>query len=177
MEGDSALGCFTGDTMVALASGTSRSFADLADDWQRGVTHFGYTTNKAGRVVVAPLVEPRLTKRNAPLVRVTLDNGESVRCTPDHLFRLRDGSYRRADALMPGDSLMPLYRSLSSKAAGQKLQGYERVWMNDRKSGSTPTTSLTRGTSDTAGTARPTATCGTTSTSTSATTTRATSSG
>ena len=132
VEGDSALGCFTGDTMVALASGQSRSFADLAADWAKGITHFGYTTNKAGRVVVAPLVEPRLTKRNAPLVRVTLDNGESVRCTPDHLFRLRDGSYRRADALAAGDSLMPLYRSVSAKAAGDKLDGYERVWMNDR---------------------------------------------
>ncbi|HVK24186.1 MAG TPA: ATP-binding protein [Actinokineospora sp.] len=131
VEGDSALGCFTGDTMVALASGTSRSFADLADDWSKGVTHFGYTTNKAGRVVVAPLVEPRMTKRDAPLVRVRLDNGESVRCTPDHRFRLRDGSYRRADELSPGDSLMPLYRTFSSKAAGDKLDGYERVWMND----------------------------------------------
>ncbi|MDG4818422.1 ATP-binding protein [Micromonospora sp. WMMD956] len=133
VEGDSALGCFTGDTMVALASGRSRSFADLAADWAQGISHFGYTTNKAGRVVVAPLVEPRLTKRDAPLVRVTIDNGEAVRCTPDHLFRLRDGSYRRADALVPGDSLMPLYRSLSSKAEGQKLQGYERVWMNDKE--------------------------------------------
>ncbi|MFI7680794.1 toprim domain-containing protein [Actinophytocola sp. NPDC049390] len=133
MEGDSALGCFVGDTMVALASGKSRSFADLAADWEKGITHFGYATNKAGRVVVAPLVEPRLTKRNAPLVRVTLDNGESVRCTPDHLFRLRDGSYRRADQLTAGDSLMPLYRSVSSKAAGDKLDGYERVWMNDRE--------------------------------------------
>jgi DNA gyrase/topoisomerase IV subunit B len=132
VEGDSALGCFTGETMVALASGGARSFADLAADWANGVTHFGYATNKAGRVVVVPLVEPRLTKRGAGLVRVTLDNGESVRCTPDHLFRLRDGSYRRADALAAGDSLMPLYRSVSSKAAGDKLDGYERVWMNDR---------------------------------------------
>lgn len=132
VEGDSALGCFTGETRVALASGESRSFADLAADWQRGVSHFGYTTNKAGRVVVAPLVEPRLTKSDAPLVRVTLDSGESVRCTPDHQFRLRDGSYRRADALAPGDSLMPLYRRLSSKAEGHNFQGYEQVWMNDR---------------------------------------------
>lgn len=133
VEGDSALGCFAGETLVALASGQSRSFADLAADWAQGITHFGYTTNKAGRVVVAPLVEPRLTKRNAALVRVTLDNGESVRCTPDHLFRLRDGSYRRADELAPGDSLMPLYRAVSAKAAGEKLDGYERVWMNDRE--------------------------------------------
>ncbi|WFF09530.1 ATP-binding protein [Micromonospora sp. WMMD1076] len=132
VEGDSALGCFTGDTMVALASGEARSFADLAADWARGVSHFGYTTNKAGRVVVAPLEEPRLTKRNAELVRVTLDDGESIRCTPDHLFRLRDGSYRRADALTPGDSLMPLYRRLSSKAEGHNLHGYEQIWMNDR---------------------------------------------
>ncbi len=132
VEGDSALGCFTGDTHVALASGRSMSFADLAADWQRGIRHFGYTTNQAGRVVVAPLVEPRLTKSAAPLVRVTIDNGESVRCTPDHLFRLRDGSYRRADQLQPGDSLMPLYRSVSAKSAGDKLNGYERVWMNDR---------------------------------------------
>ena len=133
VEGDSALGCFTGDTMVALASGQSRSFADLAADWAKGITHFGYTANKAGRVVVAPLVEPRLTKRNAALVRVTLDNGESVCCTPDHLFRLRDGSYRRADELAPSDSLMPLYRGVSAKSAGEKLDGYERVWMNDRE--------------------------------------------
>nr|WP_275295833.1 ATP-binding protein [Amycolatopsis sp. La24] len=132
VEGDSALGCFTGDTRVALASGASRSFAELTEDWEAGITHFGYATNKAGRVVLAPLVEPRVTKRAAELVRVTIDNGESVRCTPDHLFRLRDGSYRRADALAPGDSLMPLYRSVSSTAGGDKLNGYERVWMNDR---------------------------------------------
>ncbi|SFP00849.1 intein C-terminal splicing region/intein N-terminal splicing region [Amycolatopsis arida] len=133
VEGDSALGCFTGDTKVSLASGRSMTFAELTADWERGVSHFGYATNKAGRVVVVPLVEPRLTKRGASLVRVTLDNGESVRCTPDHLFRLRDGSYRRADQLAAGDSLMPLYRSVSAKAAGDNLDGYERVWMNDRE--------------------------------------------
>ncbi len=133
VEGDSALGCFTGDTLVALASGPARSFADLAADWERGITHLGYTTDEAGRVVVAPLVEPRLTKRAAALVRVTLDDGSSVRCTPDHLFRLRDGSYRPADRLQPGDSLMPLYRSVSAEAAGDPSDGYGRIWMNDRQ--------------------------------------------
>lgn len=133
VEGDSALGCFTGDTRVALASGGAKTFAELADDWAQGIRHFGYTTNAEGRVVLAPLVEPRVTKRGAQLVRVRLDNGESVRCTPDHLFRLRNGSYRRADQLVAGDSLMPLYRTVSAKSAGDNLDGYERVWMNDRE--------------------------------------------
>lgn len=136
VEGDSALGCFTGDTMVALASGQSRSFADLAADWQRDITHFGYATDKAGRVIVVPLLEPRLTKRAATLVRVTLDNGESVRCTPDHLFRLRDGGYRRADELAVGDSLMPLYRSWS---AGPQ----ERMWRTESH-GSTAVATMAR---------------------------------
>ena len=65
-------------------------------------------------------------------MRVTLDTGATVRCTPDHLFRLRDGSYRRADQLAAGDSLMPLYRSWSAKATGDDLDGYEKIWMNDR---------------------------------------------
>ncbi|WP_235022310.1 ATP-binding protein [Amycolatopsis alkalitolerans] len=116
VEGDSALGCFVGDTRVALAFGQSKSFAELAADWVQGIGHFGYATSKAGRVVVVPLVAPRLTKRGAPLVRVTFGNGESVRCTPDHRFRLRDGSYRRADELAPDDSLMSLHRSVSAKA-------------------------------------------------------------
>ncbi|MCG8918724.1 ATP-binding protein [Actinokineospora sp. PR83] len=108
VEGDSALGCFTGDTAVALASGGTLTFAELAADWDRGARHLGYATDAVGRVVVVPLVEPRRTKRAAPLVRVALRSGESVRCTPDHLFRLDDGSYRRADHLTPGTALMSL---------------------------------------------------------------------
>ncbi|WP_399344946.1 toprim domain-containing protein [Umezawaea sp. Da 62-37] len=126
MEGDSALGCFTGDTMVAMAHGRPRSFADLVADWRFGITHYGYATTETGRVVVAPLLEPRLTRYLAPLVRVTLDNGGEIRCTPDHLFRMLDGSYRRADELVINQSLMPLYRSPSI------VDGGRPVWMNDR---------------------------------------------
>jgi DNA gyrase subunit B len=49
------------------------------------------------------------TRRGAALIRVTLDNGKSIRCTPDHLFMLTNGAYQRADELSPGQSLMPLY--------------------------------------------------------------------
>jgi DNA gyrase subunit B len=42
-----------------------------------------------------------------------LDNGGMIRCTPDHPFRLRDGSYQAAERLQPGDSLMPLKTRLT----------------------------------------------------------------
>ncbi|MGH2515690.1 MAG: toprim domain-containing protein, partial [Ktedonobacterales bacterium] len=50
------------------------------------------------------------TKADAQVIRVTLDNDESIICTPDHRFMLRDGSYKAAADLAADDSLMPLYR-------------------------------------------------------------------
>jgi DNA gyrase subunit B len=131
VEGDSAGGCFVGSTKVRLASGLVKTFHELAEDWMLGITHFGYASNEAGDVRIVPLIEPRLTKRHAELVEVELDNGKRIRCTPDHLFRLRDGSYRAAAQLQAGDSLMPLKTRLTQEGE-QPSAGYEMVWMNGR---------------------------------------------
>ncbi len=129
VEGDSAGGCFVGETRVALASGLTKTMAELASDWEQGIHHFGYATNKVGDVRIVPLIEPRLTKHEAALVEVVLDNGAHIRCTPDHLFRLRDGSYCEANKLEPGQSLMPLKTRLTGKEE-LPAPGYEMVWMN-----------------------------------------------
>jgi len=108
VEGDSAGGCLAGETGVRLASGAIKTMRELAEDWAQGIRHFGFATNVEGDVRIVPLVEPRLTKRQAELAEVALDNGQVIRCTPDHPFCLRDGSYRPANQLLAGDSLMPL---------------------------------------------------------------------
>jgi DNA gyrase subunit B len=129
VEGDSAGGCFTKNIEVQLASGETKTFGELATDWDNGITHFGYASDEKGNVKIVPLVHPRLTKNDTDLVEVELDNGEIVTCTPCHKFRLRDGSYVRADKLVQGQSLMPLKRQLSDKDK-HKIQGYEMVWQN-----------------------------------------------
>lgn len=43
-------------------------------------------------------------------MRITLDNGEKIECTLNHRFMLRNGEYLEAQDLIPGDSLMPLYK-------------------------------------------------------------------
>jgi tRNA-splicing ligase RtcB len=103
------IGCFTGDTRFALASGGSASFAETC-----GSDVLVYAMNESGHVRAA-WATVRRTRQNAELVCVTLDTGESVRCTPDHEFMKRDMTYTRADALQPGDSLMPLYRKRESE--------------------------------------------------------------
>jgi len=132
VEGDSAGGCFLSTTLIRLVSGGTRTIQELAEDWERGVQHFGYATNDAGDVRVVPLIEPRLTKHQAALVEVELDNGERICCTPDHPFRLRDGSYRPACELVSGESLMPLKLRWTEKGESPG-KGYEMVWMNGKQ--------------------------------------------
>jgi hypothetical protein len=56
------------------------------------------------------------------LVDVVLDSGAVERCTPDHLWMLRDGTYKAARDLIPGvDRLMPINRVWPVNG------GYERV--------------------------------------------------
>ena len=128
VEGDSAGGCFSGDTLVALADGRSLSFKDLVAEQKEGKEHFGYTIRLDGTIGLERLINARITKAQAKVIRITLDNGETIVCTPDHRFMLRDGSYRAAVELTPNDSLMPLYRKLSDmKEPGITIQGYEMV--------------------------------------------------
>ena len=111
VEGDSAGGCFAGDTLVALADGRNLSFRDLVAEQADGIEHFCYTIRRDGKIGLERALHARVTKRDASVVAVTLDNGERIVCTPDHKFMLRDGSYREAAQLKADDSLMPLYRN------------------------------------------------------------------
>ncbi|PSP59503.1 DNA topoisomerase (ATP-hydrolyzing) subunit B [Halobacteriales archaeon QH_7_66_36] len=128
VEGDSAGGCFTGDTEVALASGRSITFEKLVEEQANGENHFCYTVDDEGRIGLERIDNPRVTREDAELVEVTLDTGETITCTPDHEFMLRDGSYCEAQHLESGQSLMPLYRKMSDTSEESiTIDGYEMV--------------------------------------------------
>jgi DNA gyrase subunit B len=128
VEGDSAGGCFSGDTKVSLADGRELSFVELVREYEAGRQHHCYTISANGSIGIGRIAHPRITKRNAQVITLTLDNGRTITCTPDHRFMLRDGSYRRADELSSEDSLMPLYRQVSRKGRFITIDGYEMVF-------------------------------------------------
>ncbi|MEK7579604.1 MAG: DNA topoisomerase (ATP-hydrolyzing) subunit B [Patescibacteria group bacterium] len=128
VEGDSAGGCFSGDTKVALTDGRNVSFKDLVEEYEKGKQNFCYTINKDGYVTVAPILNPRITKKDSEVIKIILDNDEEIICTPDHKFMLRDGSFKEAQDLTIEDSLMPLYRKLSKFGGRITIDGYEMVY-------------------------------------------------
>ncbi len=128
VEGDSAGGCFSGDTLVALADGRNVPFSRLVLEWEEGKRNYCYTIRRDGTIGIAPVANVRKTKGNADVIRVVLDDGSEIRCTPDHLFMLRDGTYCEAGRLKPDDSLMPLRRQYSRLGARITIKGYEMVF-------------------------------------------------
>jgi DNA gyrase subunit A len=72
-----------------------------------------YSVGKQQRIVIGEARHARVTRRGARLVEVVLDSGARIRCTSDHRFLLRDGSYRPAITLTPTDSLMAGYFDLA----------------------------------------------------------------
>ncbi|MEK7657020.1 MAG: DNA topoisomerase (ATP-hydrolyzing) subunit B [Elusimicrobiota bacterium] len=128
VEGDSAGGCFDGHTEVALSDGRNVSFVQLVQELEQGKKNYCYTIRKDGRIGLAPIENVRRTKKEAEVLKVVLDDGSDIVCTPDHRFMLRDGSYCEAKDLAAGDSLMPLRRQLSRLGKRITIEGYEMVY-------------------------------------------------
>ena len=122
-------GCFTKDTKVRLCDGRSLSFGELVKEHKKGKRNWTFAfNNKDKKIEVTEIKSPRITRRKEKIIEVTLDNKEKVRCTLDHRFMLRNGRYREAQNLKPGDSLMPLYTDSYSGKEDRNLKNYEIVY-------------------------------------------------
>ena len=113
-------GCFTGDTKIALVDGRKISIMELLEE-QKYKENWVYTINETThRIEPKPIKKVFQTKLVKELLKITLDTGEQIFCTPEHRFMLRDGSFLQAKKLKEGISLMPLYTKLGKGA----LEGY-----------------------------------------------------
>ncbi len=128
VEGDSAGGCFAGETKIALTDGRQITFKELVEEDRLGKSNYCYTIQKDGSIGIEKILAPRITKNNAEVIKVVLDNEEEIICTPDHLFMLRDGSFVEAGKLTAEQSLMPLRRKFSKKAGRITIDGYEMAF-------------------------------------------------
>lgn len=112
VEGDSAGGCFSADTKIALADGRSISFKQLIQEDKQGKRNFCYTIKQDGSIGIEEIKDPRITKRNTDVIKIILDNKEEIICTPNHPFMMSYGTYKHAKDLTSDDSLMPLTKQL-----------------------------------------------------------------
>ena len=100
------VGCFSGDTKVRLLDNTTPTMKELAESGRRDF--WVLSTDDSGKIIPSKATSCWKTKTTSDLVIVTLDDDTKYTCTPEHLWRMRDGSWKRADELLENDSLMSL---------------------------------------------------------------------
>lgn len=115
VEGDSAGGCWTADTLIRLVDNRILTIKEVIEEHEQGKTNYVFGCTKDGTVKIEPILDGFLTKKDAQIIRLTLDNGRQIKCTPEHRIMLRDGSYKEAQYLTEDDSLMSDIQSTISE--------------------------------------------------------------
>lgn len=124
--------CLSMNTLIPLLDGRTLSLEEISEEHNAGKMLWVYSCDpitgkfQPGRVDWAGVV-----KENADVMKITLDNGKTVTCTPEHRFPVWNRGLVRADELSVGDSMIPRY----SKTAklGTKTNRYEQIFLNDEQ--------------------------------------------
>lgn len=124
--------CLVGSTKIPLLDGQVLTMEQL-DQKYSGKDFWVYASDENGDMIPAK-ARCLMTGMTDKTIKAHLDNGEVVECTSDHLFRLRDGSYKEAQHLQPNESLMPFYTK-EQKPNGRYSQKYLKVKVNSKLDG------------------------------------------
>ena len=101
--------CLHPDTKIKLLDGSTPTIAEMLDRFNSGEQLYVYSVDEKGDFKPGIVEKVWITKTTSEFIKVTLDNDQEIITTPDHLYMLRDGSYKQAQTLTVGQSLMPLY--------------------------------------------------------------------
>lgn len=104
------IGCFSGDTKIPLLDGNNYTLKELYDTEMENFPVYSIDKNGDHKIGIADKI--KLTKRNSELIKVTIDSGEEIICTPDHKFLNLDLTYTEAKDLKNRQSLFPFHRRL-----------------------------------------------------------------
>lgn len=105
VEGDSAGGCFTKDTLIYLTDGRTLTIEDIVEEFKKGKINYVYSKSKNGKNTIQPIVNVFI-KRKQEIIRVYLNTGEILKCTSNHKFMLINGKYKEIQYIKNEEILM-----------------------------------------------------------------------
>lgn len=99
--------CLTLDTRIPLLDGRTLSLSQMIMEHEEGKQNWVYSCNPQNGNVVPGIVSwAGVTRKNAKVIELILDNGQSVKCTPDHKFPTTNRGFVEAAHLTTGDRII-----------------------------------------------------------------------
>lgn len=124
--------CLDMETKIPLLDGRTLSITEIAKEFEEGKQLWAYSADPVtGKFQPGMITWAGVTRKNADVVRITLDNGKTITCTPDHKFPTWNKGFVQAKDLVVGESMIPHYTR--EQKIGKKTTRYQQLFMNDEK--------------------------------------------
>lgn len=101
--------CLEENTEIKLLNGEVVTVKQLKEKFDSKDELWVYSTDENGDFRPGKVNNVWISGQSKEMIKITLDNGECIITTPNHKYMMRDTTYKQAQDLNIGDSLMPLY--------------------------------------------------------------------
>ena len=116
------------DTPIPLLDGRTITIEEVAKEYEEGKQNYVYSIqDKSLNIVPGKVVWCGKNYTADKLVKITLDDNTHVIMAPEHELIMRDGSKKRADEVIEGESVMPFYTNKERLSELVKAK-YETVY-------------------------------------------------
>jgi hypothetical protein len=125
--------CLDMNTRIPLLDGRTLSIYELTEEYEQGKQNWAYSTDiKTGKIFPGPITWAGMTRKDAQVLKLTLDNGEELILTPDHKIPVWGKGYVEAkDIIVDKDSIISL--SLNEASVNNKTSTYTQVYNHSTK--------------------------------------------
>lgn len=125
--------CLTLDTRIPLLDGRTLTLQEMIDEHSAGKQNWVYSCDPiTGSVVPGVVSWAGVTRRDTEVVKITLDDGKTITCTPDHKFPVFGRGFVEAQDLTPTDSLIS-FNTDQQSLSGDPDRSYTRVFDHELK--------------------------------------------
>ena len=125
--------CLDLDTRIPLLDGRTLTLKDIIDEFEAGKENWAYSCNPTtGKVVPGVINWAGITRKDTEVIELTLDNGKTLVCTPDHKIPVFGKGFIEAKDLTENDSLVA-FNTKNKRISGGKTNEYQQVWDHDAK--------------------------------------------
>ena len=124
--------CMDLNTKIPLLDGRTLTLQNIINEYNEGKDNYVYgLSNNSFELEDGKIEWAGITRKNAQVMEIELDNNKTVTVTPDHKFVLRDGSEVEAKNLRINDSLMPLELFDGCSGPKQNKKKYKKYRCNN----------------------------------------------
>lgn len=128
--------CLDMNTRVPLLDGRVLSISEISTEME--VTPekklWAYSCDPiTGEFAPGLITWAGVARKDAQVMRLTLDNGETITCTPDHKFPVWNKGLVKAEDMLVGESLVPHYNKEEPVVPFEGASKYQQIFDNKNK--------------------------------------------